>query len=561
MRFSRARGALFGAMLMVLVLAVGAALWTRGRSAEEGVVAIRLIALNDFHGNLEPPTGGNGVIALADGKTVPAGGAVYLATRLRQLRASAPHSLVLASGDNVGASPTVSALSHDEPTIEFFNQLGVQASVVGNHEFDHGFAELSRLSHGGCSPKDGCVFDERFPGAKFPYLGANVTFDSGEPALPASTVLSVGGVRVGVIGVTLRGVPEVTSQEAVKGLRFGDEVTAIDRSAKDLDAQGVKAIVVLMHQGDPAQGGPNDCRLSPGPAAGIAERASPLVDAVFTGHSHQQYNCMVKDPAGDPRPVIQGESFGRLLSVVDLKIDRATGEVLRAQTKAENEVVARDVAPDPDAAALVAKAEEKSAGVASRPVGHILADLSVEPDGSGQSSLGSVVADAQLAATRGAGAQVALTNPRGVRADVVRDARNGGAVTYGAAFAAQPFANQLETLTLTGAGLKAVLEQQWQGERAQILQVSASLSYRWSRSAPDGSKVADLRVNGAPVDPDREYRVTTNNFLAFGGDGFTEFEKGTEATAGGGDLDALVEYFQQHDPLPVPAGGRIVAVG
>jgi 5'-nucleotidase len=280
------------------------------------------------------------------------------------------------------------------------------------------------------------------------------------------TVKVVGGVPVGIIGVTLKDLPLVVTPEAIKGLKFGDEVKAINQSSRLLDALGIKTQVVLMHQGDNTEGGgPDDCRTVPGPATAIAKAASASVDVIFTGHSHQQYNCVINDPAGNPRTVIQGASFGRLLSVVDLKIDKRTRDVVRSATSAHNEIVTRDVTPDPAVQSLVDEAVTKSAPIANKQVGTITADLVRAAPTSGESPLGDVIADAQLAATASNNAQIAMTNPGGIRTDLnfasSTAGEGDGVVTYGEAFAVQPFSNIMQTVTLTGAQLKTVLEQQW----------------------------------------------------------------------------------------------------
>ncbi|WIV59734.1 bifunctional metallophosphatase/5'-nucleotidase [Amycolatopsis nalaikhensis] len=523
---------------------------------------VRIITFNDFHGNLEPPSGSSGRVTQSDGTTVDAGGAAYLATHVKELRSQVRNSLLFSAGDNVGASPVISALFHDEPTIDFLNQLGVSASVVGNHEFDEGYQELRRMQSGGCHPTDGCQFEKTFEGADFPFLGSNVYFTNGLPALLPFTVKFSGGVPIGVIGATLKDLPTVVTPEAIKGLKFGDEVEAINRTANLLDFFGVKSQVVLLHQGDNTEAtGPNDCKTLPGPATAIAKAVTPKVDAIFTGHSHQQYNCVINDPAGQPRTVIQGSSFGRLLSVVDLKIDLKTRDVVRAQTKAHNEIVTRTVTPDPAVAALVADAKTKAAPIANKQVGTITADLPAAGNAAGESSLGDVIADAQLAGTQSNNAVVAITNPGGIRADLTyKSSANGegdGVVTYGEAFTVQPFANIMQTITLTGANLKNVLEQQWQGTTTRILQISSSLHYSYSASAPQGSRISNITINGTPVDPAASYRVSVNNFLAAGGDGFTEFTKGTDLAGGPVDLDAFIAYLGAHPNLAPPAADRI----
>ncbi len=527
---------------------------------------IRLIAFNDLHGNLEPPSGSSGRVTLPDGTTVNAGGAAYLATHLKRLRGEVRNSLVLSSGDNVGASPVISALFHDEPTVEFLNSIGVDASVVGNHEFDEGLKELRRIQRGGCHPTDGCQFRTSFPGAKFPFLGSNVYYENGLPALLPFSIELSGGVPVGIIGATLKDLPQVVTPEAIKGLKFGDEVQAIDRTSKLLDLVGIKTQVVLMHQGDNSDaGGPDECKIRPGAASAIAAKVTPRVDAIFTGHSHQQYNCVINDPAGNPRTLIQGASFGRLLSVIDLKIDRKTRDVVRGGTKAHNEIVTRDVTPDPAAQKLIDDAKVKAAPIANKAVGTITADLPAKGAASGESPLGDVIADAQLEATQSNGAQIAMTNPGGIRADFTyASSSNGegdGVVTYGEAFTVQPFANIMQTITLTGANLKSVLEQQWQANGVvRILQISKSLKYTYSAGAAAGSRISNLMLNGAPIDPAASYRVSVNNFLAAGGDGFTEFTKGTDLAGGPVDLDALIAYFGAHAGIAPPPADRITAL-
>ncbi|MET9261853.1 bifunctional metallophosphatase/5'-nucleotidase [Amycolatopsis sp. NPDC004079] len=528
---------------------------------------VRIIAFNDLHGNLEPPSGSSGRITLPDGSKVDAGGAAYLATHVKQLEAQVRNSMVLSSGDNIGASPVISALFHDEPTMDFLNDLGVKASVVGNHEFDEGYRELLRMQFGGCNKTDGCQFRKSYDGARFPLLGSNVYFDNGLPALLPFSIQYSGGVPVGVIGATLKDLPSVVTPEAIKGLKFGDEVEAINRTANILDRLGVKAQVVLLHQGDEALpgAGPNDCKVQPNGEAGtIAKNVTPKVDAIFTAHSHQQYNCVINDPAGQPRPVIQGASFGRLLSVVDLKIDRRTRDVVRSQTKAHNEIVTRDVTPDPAVTKLVDEAKTKAAPIANKQVGTITADLPAAGGPSGESPLGDVIADAQLEGTKSNNAVIAMTNPGGIRADLTYKSSSAGegdgVVTYGEAFTVQPFSNIMQTITLTGANLKNVLEQQWgQPGGTKILQISKSLHYTYSAAAPVGSRVSNITVNGTAIDPAAKYRVSVNNFLAAGGDGFSEFTKGTDLAGGPVDLDAFIAYLGAHPGIAPPPADRITA--
>jgi 5'-nucleotidase len=560
------------AVLAATTVAVGVAVAAPATAAPAPAAApvtttVRLIGLNDFHGNLEPPTGSSGRVVLADGSTVDAGGAAYVAAHVKQLRAQQPDSLVLSGGDNIGASPLASALFHDEPTIEFLNSIGTAASAVGNHELDEGYQELLRIEAGGCHPVDGCQFHNPYPGAKFPMLAANITFTStGLPATQPFTVETVAGVKVGIIGATLKDLPTIVSPDGIRGLSFGDEAAAINRSSALLQRMGVKTQVVVIHQGDSTVGanGPNDCNLAAnGPLSAINARVSTNVDAIISGHTHTQYNCKLPDPKGRLRTVIQSLSFGRLLSVLDLKINKATGDVLRYASTARNEIVTRTVTPDPTAQAIVNEAVAKAAPIANRQVGTITADIVKAPAPSGESPLGNLIADSQLAATTSAGAQIALMNPGGVRADLTFASspagEGNGVVTYSEAFTVQPFGNILQTWTYTGAQIDAVLEQQWlpNDGPTRILQPSSTLHYTQTLANPIGDRVSNITINGVPVDPAASYRVTVNNFLAAGGDSFSVLTQGTNVTGGPIDLDAFTAYLTANSPVPPPPTDRI----
>ncbi len=533
----------------------------RGR----GTVDVRLIGINDLHGNLEPPTGSSGRVVLADGTTVDAGGAAYNATHIKNLQKEVKNSVVVGQGDLIGASPLVSGLFHDEPTIEVLNKVGMDATAAGNHEFDEGYKELLRIQRGGCHPKDGCQFRDTYSGAHFPILGANVTSaKTGLPALPPFWVEIRDGIPIGFIGMPLQDVPILVDPNGIKELKFGDEIKAANRYANFLDAIGVKSIVLLIHQGDQVTspgGGPNACNVAAqNPGSKIAAEVSPKIDAILSGHSHQHYNCVVKDPAGNPRPFIEGLAFGRELSVVDLKIDRRTRDVVRGETKADNKIVTRTVTPDPDVQSVIDLAKQKVGPIASKPVGTIGEDIVKLQNAAGESPLGNLIADSQLAATQGNGAVLALMNPGGVRKDLVYKDNKGegdGVVTFEEAADVQPFGNILQTVTLTGAQLKNVLEQQFTAARTFVLQPSAGLKYTWSATAAFGSKVSGVTLNGAALDPNASYRVTINSFLQGGGDGFSEFTKGTNVTGGGIDLDAFTGYLGAHPGQKAPALDRI----
>ncbi|MEV5413321.1 bifunctional metallophosphatase/5'-nucleotidase [Thermopolyspora sp. NPDC052614] len=533
-------------------------------------VPVRLVAINDFHGNLEPPAGSSGRIVDENGATVDAGGAAFMATHLKSLVNK--NSLVVAAGDLIGATPLLSAAYHDEPTIEVLGAMGLDVSSVGNHEFDEGIKELQRIQKGGCHPVDGCSPAGRYKGAAFTYLAANVLRDGiiDRWVLPPVTVKTINGVRVGFIGLVTQTTPSIVTASGIAGLNFTDEVEAGNRAAKLLKAAGVQAIVALVHEGDQItpNASPDACPILPSAGSRIATGLSPDVDIVVMGHSHQAYICRTTDPAGKERVFTQGSSFGRVLTTLDFQVDKKTKDVVRSSVVADNHVVTRTVTPDPKIAALVQTWKDRSAAVSNRAIGTITADLTREaPSLTGETPLGDLIADAQLEATKdGGGAVIALMNPGGVRADFTfaqSGSEGDGVVTYGEAFTVQPFNNLMQVVTLTGAQLDALLEQQWQnnGALVRILQPSSSLTYTMNLSQPIGNRVSDIKINGQPISDTASYRVAANNFLIGGGDGFTVFTQGTDLWSGPLDIDALVNYFAAHSPLSPPATNRITLAG
>ncbi|WP_225803106.1 bifunctional UDP-sugar hydrolase/5'-nucleotidase [Streptomyces sp. NK15101] len=550
---------------------------------------IQLLSFNDFHGNLEPPRSSSGRLMelQPDGsvKTIEGvGGVEYLAGSLRTARAGHPYSITAAAGDLVGGSPLVSALFHDEPTIEAMNALDLDVTGVGNHEFDEGAAELKRLQEGGCHPKDGCYEEGRtFEGAQFPYLAANVVDEkTGKPMLDPTFVWEKDGIKVGFIGVTLEGTPDIVTASGVKGLKFLDETETINKYARQLQKRGVKSIVALIHEGGyPASDAYNYGCDANGPGSGIsgpiveiAKGVDAKVDALVTGHTHTAYACTIPDPEGNPRTVTSAASFGRLYTDTTLTYDRRTRDIVRTSVKSANHVVVRKN-PAADMTGLIARYKALSAPIGNRPIGWIAAGAA-KPEAPDDSPLGNLVADAQLAhaKTLDPSADLALMNPGGVRESLVyasSDAGEGdGVVTYGEAFGVQPFSNTVNLLDLTGAQLLTVLQQQVTGPKNEgapkVLQPSSGLSYTLdlTRTGADRVVADSVRLNGAPLDPAATYRVAVNSFLADGGDGFGELAKGTNRVVGADDLTAFEAYLRANSsasaPLQVPAADRINVV-
>ncbi|MGC4954578.1 bifunctional metallophosphatase/5'-nucleotidase [Actinomadura citrea] len=523
--------------------------------------SVRLLALNDFHGNLEPPSGSSGTAIDENGNAVPAGGAAYIAAHLKQLRNR--DTLTVAQGDLIGASPLISAAYHDEPSVQFLGDSGVTASAVGNHEFDEGYQELLRIQNGGCHPVDGCSPAGRWRGAKFDYLGANVLLKKNDrPAIRPWTIRRVNGVRIGFIGLVTKTTPSIVTAEGIKDLKFQDEVDAANRAARELKRRHVRAMVVLVHEGDQVKSGerPDECGVVPGAGTRIAQQADPEIDMVLSGHTHQQYLCSVEDPAGNARLFSSGSSFGRVITEVNLKVNRRTGDIVRSSVNADNHVVTRDVPPDPATQTFVQTWKDRVSTIADKPIGKITADLTRAPSAAGETALGDVIADGQLAGTKDLGAQVALMNPGGVRTDLVHKASGSegdGVVTYGEAFAVQPFSNVMGVTSLTGAQIDALLEQQWTAAGEKILQPSANLRFTIDRGRAVGDRVSAITVDGTPVDPAATYKVAANNFLLGGGDGFSVFTEGKDQVLGPIDLDAFVAYFTAQGTISPPALNRI----
>ena len=586
-----------GALLLAALGAVPATAHdgrdSHDRHEKSRTVDLQILSFNDYHGHLAPPTGSDGTLPGVTGASF--GGSAYLATELQTLRAGKKNTLTVAAGDLIGASPIISGLFKDEPSIESLNALGLDVTSVGNHEFDEGVPELLRMQYGGCSPTDGCYDADGYSGANFQYLAANVTYKKGvkvtRPAhsrgygswferrtgrtiLPPTWVTQVDGIKVGFIGMTLEGTPELVAQAGITNVDFRDEVVTAGLAAKDLRKRGVEAIVVLIHEGGlPPSGSAYDFPCSSaggaaaisGPIVDIAKNLDPSIDMVVSGHTHQPYTCSIPDPAGNPREVTSAMSYGRLVTETNLKLDRRTRDVVRSSVVSVNRPVAR-VTADPVLSSIIAKWQALAAPIANRPVATITGDIKRSITRNAESSLADLIADAQLDRTVVNGAQIALMNPGGVRADLSYasspSGEGDGVVTYGETFAVQPFANTLVTMTLTGAQIKAVLEQQWAirsgTETFLHLGISHGLTYSYSVGAPLGSRIdaTTLKLDGVLIDPATSYRVTVNSFLADGGDSFLELKNGTNRTGGGVDLDEFVAYLAANSPVTGPVANR-----
>jgi 5'-nucleotidase len=545
-------------LLAALMLALALEPASRA-DAQTAPVDVRILAINDFHGYLRPPAGGIR-IADPDDKTkkiaVAAGGAEHMATLVRELRAGAKNNIFVAAGDLIGASPFLSAMFHDEPTIESLSMMGLEVASVGNHEFDKGKDELFRMQNGGCHPIDKCQGPHPFSGAKFHYLAAS-TFDrtTGKTIFPAYEIREFDGIPVAFIGLTLKGTPDIVSPVGVAGLEFRDEADTVNALVPELRARGVEAIVVLIHEGGFPTGDYNECPGISGPIVDIVKKFDRAVDVVISGHTHQAYVCEI-----DGRLVTSGDKYGTIVTAIDLKLDPVTRDVISA--KADNVIVRTSTyASDPEQTTLLESYDRLATPIADRRAGAVTDTLSRMPNEAGESALGDIIADAQLAATvkdADGAAVIAFTNPGGIRTDIAK--KPDGAVTYADVFASQPFRHQLVTLTLTGTQIKNMLEQQWlDPKRPRILQVSKGFTYAWDGTKLYGERVAADRMslNGVRIEPAQNYRVTVNNYLAVGGDGFGVLKDGTAQLYGGYDADVLYGYFQANSPIAPATPDRI----
>ena len=513
-------------------------------------VTIKIAAINDLHGWLQPSPervrvmGPKAPIETA----ITAGGIAQLSAMVDTLRTQNPNFAFVSAGDLIGASPLLSAGFDDEPTIEALNVAKLDFHGVGNHEFDRGITYLRRMHKGGC-PEAGCKSGMHFDGARFPFLGANVFGANGEPLFPAYGIKEYRGIRIAFVGATLKDTGSMLSPQARAGIDFRDEADTVNALVPELQRQGVKAIVLLIHQGGLNEGGANDCINLRGPIIDVVERLHAAVKLVVSGHTHQAYVCRIGG-----RLVTSAGSFGRFVTEIDLKLDRASHDVVSAN--AVNRVVLPDGPANAEQAALVERYINLS-GPIHLPVGRITAAFSRAPNADGESRLGQLIADAHLESMRANGAVLAFMNPGGIRAPL--PFKDDGAITYADVYAVNPFNNTVMAMTLTGAQILEVLEQQWRSADSRVMAISSGFSYAWDPKAPPGKRVVpgSVTINGQPLDRDRAYRIAVNSYIAQGGDRFNVFTAGKDRTTGRITRDALADYLRANSPVTPSRERRI----
>ena len=532
--------------------------------AASATVEVKIIAFNDFHGNLRTPSLRVPVPDATQSTGMrfdPAGGIEQFSALVQSLKAKNKNFAVVSAGDMVGATPLLSALFKDEPTIEAMNLVGVDFHAVGNHEFDYGIKHLKRLKNGGCKvdEKTGqpdCDGRAPYAGAKFDFLAANVFESASSQTLfPAYGVKEFDGVKVAFIGLTTRTTPSIVRPGGTVGVTFKEEVATVNALVPVLKGQGIEAIVVVMHEGGTQTGTINECIDFQGRGREIAEQLDPAVQVVVTAHTHRYHICEVGN-----KLVTGAGSYGTLVTEIDLVLDRATRKIIAK--KARNLIVDPNGSKDAALTALVDRYAVLSAPLENRVVGKLTREVNSVVSPSGESTLGNLIADAHLfgtAAPDKGGAVIAFNNPGSLRAPIIPDADGG--VKYGELFKAQPFQNDLIIMTFTGRQLKALLEQQFRGsDRPRLLGVSKGFTYTWDQAKPIGEKIiaASMKLNGEPINPALQYRVAANNFLAGGSEGMNMFLEGTDRQVGVLDLEALVAMISAGSPVTPPSVGRLV---
>ncbi len=521
---------------------------------------IRLLGFNDFHGQLSPPPP-------IEGR--PVGGAAVLAAWFRAAAAeNKDATIAVHAGDMFGASPPASALNQDEPSVEFMgtilgpgcsrntrtsDECHVVASL-GNHEFDEGVTEFRRMLNGG-NHKRGPFLGHAYAGASFAYIGANVRDrKSGKSIIDPYLVKTVAGVKVGFIGAVLREAPVFLLPSGIKDVSFDDEVEAINSAADALSKQGVHALVVVIHQGAHqcfAPGVAHDEHALVGPVVAMVHKFHPDIDVVVSGHTHSVVSALVPNAGGVPTLITQAFHATTGFAQLDLTVDAKTGDIVEKQGQIVTPWadVAPGNSPPADVTALVTIAEEAVRKQTTKIVGAAAATLHAPPDAAGNSEMGNLLADAQLDAT---GADIAFTTPSWVRGDL-----GAGPLTWGELFRVQPFGNRLMKVSLTGAQILELLNQQWSIEdHPRILHV-AGLSYTWDAGAAPKSRVSQATHAGKPLVPAQKYAVVMNEYLAEGGDAFTLLQSVQRTPTKLLDVDALELYVKKHSPIQPDSRKRI----
>ncbi|GAB2670587.1 bifunctional metallophosphatase/5'-nucleotidase [Kribbella swartbergensis] len=584
MRRARRPRAVATALAAALTAGLTPAALAPAAEAVTSAVPVQLVSITDFHGYLRPPSPADGgTIAGPDGKPQVVGGAAYLATHLKAIRAGKQNSIFFADGDSFAGWPFEVDVHADEPTIEVMNALGVEFSSVGNHELDVSRSFLvDHMAHGRCFGTvgvDSCFTDStgrRFRGADFDFQSANIVDDKGRTIVAPYTIRWVQdhgrAYPVGFIGLTVPDTPlgSTSFQPELKAL---DPVESANKAAAELTRRGVKAIVLNLHDGGTDASATYDNCVNPsGPAIDLARKVTPQIDAIVTGHWHAAFNCSIPDPAGNPRPVVEAANHGRLINEINLQLDRRTGEVLRDKTTSTNHAVTRDVAPDPEIQRIVDYWTAAGNRKYAEPVATITGDFTRTANAAGESTMADLAADVHLWTARQNGpadlglvAAKPATGSTALRGDLLVANSNkpgdaDGRVTLGESWDAYGYGNPVLTVSLTGAQLDAVLEQQWKTQadgsvKFAPLAVSGNVRYAYDAARPVGDRVdpADVKIDGVALDPAKTYRVAALAYTVIGADGYPAFKSYTDPVRNNTDHETFASYLRTHKTLtPAP---------
>ena len=548
--------------------------WQDERAANPASwVRFRILGFNDFHGQLEPRT-------CADR---PVGGAAVLASYLQaESTAAGGAAIIVHAGDQVGASPPISALLQDEPSITFLNLLANDqcrapapdgrrgdsdprlnpgcnlVGALGNHEFDEGVDEMLRLINGGTHTA-GPFLQAPYRGAEFPYVAANVVDkQSGEPIVSPYVIKRIKGQAVGFIGAVVRDTPTIVTPTGVAGVQFLDEATAINKYVRELQAQGVRAIVVTIHQGTRQRPYGGTTRTDPvdlgGDIGPIIEALDDEVDVVVAGHWHDFTNALMRNRNGRPILVTQAYAAATAYAAIDLAIDPVSADIVykTAEIVTTWADAGPGLAPHADVAAVVSGAADRVERIVRQEIGEAATAITRAESSAGESALGNLIADAQRAAMQ---TDIAFVNPGGIRDDLA-----SGIVRWGTLFTILPFNDDLVRMDLSGAQIIALLNQQWDGQTFPRVMKSSGIRYSWNANAPASERVVpdSIKINGRPLQRDATYSVTVNSFLAAGGDNFTVLKEGKNRVTAMLDIDALIAYVQSlPQPFTATIDGRI----
>ncbi|MDZ5610061.1 bifunctional metallophosphatase/5'-nucleotidase [Bacillus pseudomycoides] len=469
-------------------------------------VSVQILGLNDFHGQLN-------TTSTLHGKAV--GRADYVAAYIESYRDKNHNTLLVHTGDMIGGSPPISALFHDEPTMEFLNNLQFDIGTIGNHEFDRGPDALQQLISGHSSTEA-----NSFSGSSFPYVCANVLDSSTKQTLfPPYIIKWIDGIPIAFIGVVTKDTPFLTMHTDMSSVLFLDEASSINSYVHQLQKKGIHAFVILAHLGGNTTGGNTN-----GALAALANQLDTDVDIIFGGHSHSYINGNVNG-----KLLVQAYSYGKAFSNVTVTLNHQTKDITKKYATIVP-VYQNAISPDLHTKNWIDSYASKIQSKVDEQLGVTEYELTRNQNEHGESKLGTFLAIAQRQTMQ---ADIAFVNPGSIRHNLQK-----GKITWEDTFLIQPFGNPLIKMELSGKEIRNVLQEQWQGE-TRILQVSG-IRYSWKNNVIQTISLE----NGRPLQDDQTYSVVVNSFLANGGDKFITFKTGRNRIKGPTDQEAFANFIR-----------------